>query len=251
MGHAHAHGPANRGRRVLRTAAPLFVREPGTGAYGGAVVLHDVFGVTEYAEGACRRLAREGWIAVSPYLYHERGGPAYEPAEPAERERARGELARLSPEDLAADVEGALAYLTGRRGLRRAVVVGLEAGGYLATWAATRFPEVAAVAAVSPAGVGAAPWEGLPPLELLVPDRRAPWLAVAADGDPGTERLRPAAASAGPRAEVRVLPGTGPGFYREGAPEHDPAAATTCWDLVLAFLSEAERPPGGTADHDG
>jgi dienelactone hydrolase len=75
MGHL-AHGPANRRRRVLETAAPLFVCEPSEAPRGGVIVVHDVLGLTHDAEAACRRLARGGWLAVAPFLYHQHGGPA-------------------------------------------------------------------------------------------------------------------------------------------------------------------------------
>ncbi|WP_344928389.1 dienelactone hydrolase family protein, partial [Streptosporangium carneum] len=129
---AHAHGPANRGRRVLDAAAPLFVCEPAGRPVGGALVLHDVFGVTDHAEEVCRALAREGRLAVSSYLYHERGGPAFAADELA---RARAHMTELTAADLAADVGAALGYLEARRA-GPVLVVGFSMGGHLATWAA-------------------------------------------------------------------------------------------------------------------
>ncbi|MFI6521149.1 dienelactone hydrolase family protein [Spirillospora sp. NPDC050679] len=235
MGHL-SHGPANRGRRVLQTAAPLFVREPWSGGppRGGAIVLHDVFGVTEHAEDACRRLARQGLLAVSPYLYYEHGGPAFDAGDLAV---ARREMERLRPDDLSADIAGAVSYLEGR-GVERVTVVGFSMGGYLATWAAARL-DVAAAAAVSPSGVDRAPWAGLPPLEMLLADRRAPWLGVLGGDDrrlpPGAAgRLELAAAAPGPAAELVRVPGAAHGFYRPGA---DPQAAAAAWRHLTRFLA--------------
>ncbi|MFB4319492.1 dienelactone hydrolase family protein [Actinomadura sp. 21ATH] len=218
MGHL-SHGPANRGRRVLQTAAPLFVREPWSGVdvRGGVVVLHDVLGVTDLAEDVCRRLARDGRLAVSPYLYYERGGPAFDTAELAV---ARREMERLRGEDLAADIDGAISYLKGR-GVSRVAVAGFSMGGYLATWAAAHL-DVAAAVAVSPSGAGAAPWDGLPPLEKLLPEVRAPWLGVIGERDPQ-------ALAAAPEGAVVTVPGAAHGFYREGV---DPAL----WERISAFL---------------
>ncbi|GAA2632601.1 dienelactone hydrolase family protein [Actinomadura fulvescens] len=237
MGHL-SHGPANRGRRVLQTAAPLFVREPWAPGppRGGVIVLHDVFGVTEYAEDACRRLARDGWLAVSPYLYYEHGGPAFDAGDLAV---ARREMAGLRAEDLTADIEGAISYLR-ERGAPKIAVVGFSMGGHLATWAAAQ-AGVAGAVAVSPSGLERAPWDGLPPLELLLADRKAPWLGVAGEEDrrlpaDAAERLRLALTAPGPPAELVEIPGAGHGFYRPGRTGFDPEASAESWRRIRDFL---------------
>ncbi|MEV8634108.1 dienelactone hydrolase family protein [Streptosporangium sp. NPDC051023] len=230
---AHAHGPANRGRRVLDAAAPLFVCEPGGRPVGGALVLHDVFGVTEHAEEACRALARRGRLAVSPYLYHEHGGPAFAAEELA---AARTQMEELTPTDLAADVGAALGYLESRR-TGPVLVVGFSMGGHLATWAAAHHVVEAAVA-VSPS---AGPWPGVPSVEALVAGRRSPWLGVVggADGRVDADRLRAAAGRPGPPAAVEVVDGAGHGFYRKDALQRDGGL----WPLIRDFMA-GHRPPG-------
>jgi dienelactone hydrolase len=181
-GHHLSHGPANRGRRVLQTAAPLFVCRPEAPPKGGVIVLHDVHGMTEPIERACRLLALDGWLAVSPYLYYQRGGPAFPDTGPETvPEAARAEMAGLSPDDVAADIAAAHAYLTARAPSRPAVA-GLGAGGHLAAWAAARHEVTAAAAVISGAG-DRAPWPGVPPLEALIAERRAPWLLLPGGAD--------------------------------------------------------------------
>lgn len=125
MGHL-AHGPANRGRRVLETAAPLFVCEPPSDPRGGAVLIHGLPGLTHDAEAACRRLASGGWLTVAPFLYHASGGRVFD-----DPDRARAELAGLSPAGLAADVTAAVTYLAGRGCLDTAVIgLGTGADGF-------------------------------------------------------------------------------------------------------------------------
>ena len=43
--HHHAHGPANRRRWIMPSAAPLFVRFPVERANTGVLVLHDEHGL--------------------------------------------------------------------------------------------------------------------------------------------------------------------------------------------------------------
>lgn len=185
-GHRLSHGPANRGRRVLQAAAPLFVCRPASPPRGGVIVLHDVHGMTERVERACRSLALGGWLAVSPFLYHQRGGPAFEDAG-----TARAAMAELSPEDVAADVAAAHSYLEARAPSRPAVV-GFGAGGHLAAWASVRHEVIAAAAvlpddavprddAAPPDGAARLPWPGVPAPDALVAECRAPWLRTRGD----------------------------------------------------------------------
>lgn len=133
--HHHAHGPANRGRRVLRTAAPLFVRFPRTRPRAAVVVLHDAYGLTEPIEDCCRALARCGYVAVAPYLYYETGGKEFRPEH---EQTAKAAMSLLADDDLAADVAGALDHLHTRLAVpaRTTAVLGVGTSGELATRAA-------------------------------------------------------------------------------------------------------------------
>ncbi|MBO0849572.1 MAG: dienelactone hydrolase family protein [Pseudonocardia sp.] len=139
--HHHAHGPANRRRRIVRTAAPLFVVEPAGPVRGGALVLHGAAGLTEEVERYCRDLALGGRLAVAPYHYYESGGREYpDPATAPE----------LATEALHEDATAALDYLVRRRGLGtgRIRAHGFGAGVGLARWMAAHHPIASAVRAV-------------------------------------------------------------------------------------------------------
>ncbi|WP_051580203.1 dienelactone hydrolase family protein [Pseudonocardia acaciae] len=132
------HGPANRRRRILRTAAPLFVVEPAGPVRGGAIVLHDAAGLTEDVEAYCRDLALDGRLAVAPFHYYETGGREYpDPAAAPE----------LTTESLHEDATAALDYLVGRRGLGADQISahGFGTGVHLARWTAAHHPIAAAV----------------------------------------------------------------------------------------------------------
>lgn len=171
--HHHAHGPANRGRRVLRTAAPLFVRFPRSRPHAAVVVLHDSYGLTEAIEDCCRALARSGYVAVAPYLYYETGGKEYRPEH---QETAQAAMSLLAADDLAADIAGALDHLDTRMGIpaRATAVLGVGMGGHLATWAAAEH-ELAAAVAHAPID---APWRGVPDLAHALAGLRTPWLGL-------------------------------------------------------------------------
>jgi carboxymethylenebutenolidase len=180
MGHL-AHGPANRRRHVLDTAAPLFVCEPFDAARGGAILVHDVLGLTHDAEAACRYLAWDGWLTVAPFLLHEHGGPTFGLSSlPA----ARAELGRLSLSDLGADLTAAASYLAGR-GCGDLAVVGFGTGGYLAASAASSVPGVTAAVTIG-AVEGDGLWPDARPLAELVSNCPVPLLDLPALSDPAT-----------------------------------------------------------------
>ena len=180
-GHHHAHGPANRRRRVLQTAAPLFVRHPRSEAKAAVIVLHDMYGLTEQVENDCRALAGSGYLAVAPYLYYDSGGKEFRPEAEI---TARAAMSLLLAADLAADLAGALDYLRQRAGIapQRTGVLGRGMGGYLASWAAAEH-ELAAAVAFDP--VSAGPWQELPVLTSLVSELRTPWLGIAPQEEAG------------------------------------------------------------------
>lgn len=177
MGHL-AHGPANRRRRVLETAAPLFVCEPSDATRGGVIVVHDVLGLTHDAEAAGRHLARAGWLSVAPFLFHEHGGPTFGLSALA---AARAELGRRSLSDLGADLTAAASYLAGR-GCGDVAVAGFGTGGYLAASAASSVPGVIAavtIGAVEASGL----WPDARPLAELVSQSAVPLLDLPALSD--------------------------------------------------------------------
>ncbi|MGW6459163.1 dienelactone hydrolase family protein [Streptomyces sp. NPDC055078] len=107
QGHAHAHGPANRGRRHHGTSAPLFVREARTLPRTAVIVCHDEFGLTAGIEQLCRAIAAGGHLAIAPYFYYDTGGREFHPRSPADAERA---WTRLTADELREDVTGAIRH---------------------------------------------------------------------------------------------------------------------------------------------
>lgn len=230
-GHHHAHGPANRGRRVLRTTAPLFVRFPATPARAAVVVLHDVYGLTESVENHCRTLASCGYVAVAPYMYYDTGGREFRADH---EETARAAMSLLTPNGLAADVSGALDYLGRRAGIPVSAtgLLGVGMGGYLVSRAAVDH-ELAVAVAVDPLGLDVVPWPGTPDLGELLGKLNTPWLGIAgADGPlpPGQPHaLVEAASRSDGLGDARVV--SGPTSRPAGHADHDSSV-----DDLVRFL---------------
>ncbi|UQS23794.1 dienelactone hydrolase family protein [Amycolatopsis thermalba] len=173
--HHHGHAPANRRRRILKTAAPLLVRYPVADVRAAVIVLHDERGLTAGAEAACRALAECGYLAVAPLLYYDTGGRVY----------PRGNFAALEPEDLAADVAGALDHLRRRAQVPPTAFTGLGQGAHLAAWAATTHG-LPAVGVEPREG----PWPGLPELPVLAANLGESWLSLRDEDDTWDEAVR-------------------------------------------------------------
>jgi len=140
--HHHAHGPANRRRIMLATAAPLFVCEPLAEAPGAAVIaLHGPHGITAEFERALRALAAHGYLAAAPFHYYRDGGPEY-----VSEAAASSAYAALDADDIDADVDAAIEHVSGRLGLPVTAVLGPDSVARALRRARQRHPELAAVA---------------------------------------------------------------------------------------------------------
>jgi carboxymethylenebutenolidase len=147
--HHHAHGPANRGRVVLTTAAPLFVCEPPSLAAAAVIALHGPRGITAGFEWGLRAVAAQGYLVAAPIHYFRDGGHEY--VTPASARRA---YAALSEADIDADVDAAVDHVASRLRLRVAAVIGSEPAAPAVRRAAGRHPRVAALTVPNGDGEG-------------------------------------------------------------------------------------------------
>jgi regulator of ribonuclease activity A len=161
--HHHAHGPANRGRVVLTTAAPLFVCEPPAPAGAAVIALHGPHGITADFEWGLRAVAAQGYLVAAPIHYFRDGGHEYVSAV-----TARHAYAALSNQDIDADVDGAVDHVTGRLRLRLAALIASELAAPAVRRAASRHLQTTAVTV--PDHDGGRAGDGTP----------AGWLAAAA-----------------------------------------------------------------------
>jgi dienelactone hydrolase len=191
--HQHAHGPANRGRIVLTTAAPLFVCPPTSPVRGALVALHAGTGIDDEFEAGLRLVACRGLLVVAPYAYYRDGGPHHPPGPSADTA-----YARLRDADLDADVDAAVDHLTSRIGLPAAAIccLGAGSGAVPAARAAERHP-FAATVVLDPPPAGAGP-TGSHPEPVASWSAAADLLSEALDRRPLPQR-------------AAARPGAGPG----------------------------------------
>jgi carboxymethylenebutenolidase len=221
-----------------RMPALLAWPQDGAGPWPVAVVLGELFGLTDVQRDAAERVARLGYVAIAPHLLH-RHAPGPLPEDDDGRARGLALIDELTRLELLSDVRDALDAARAHPQADPAmapVAVGLSFGGHVAVLAASRLRLRACVALYAGwlAGTTIAPSRPEPTGSLPL---SGPLLVLAGDADPmvpasDLEALR----RWHPEAEVVTYPGVGHRFASVGRPGYDADAAADAWSRIGAFL---------------
>jgi len=191
------------------------------------LVVHENRGLNPHIEDIARRLALDNHIALAPDALFPLGGY------PGNEDAAREKFKELDPAKTREDFVGAARYarkLEGGNG--RLGVVGFCYGGGMASFLATRLPDLDA--AVS--------FYGSAPDSAEVPKIKAPLQIHLAATDERINAQWPdfekALKAAQVRHEAHHYPGTQHGFNNDTTPRHDAAAAKLAWRRTLDFFGK-------------
>jgi carboxymethylenebutenolidase len=221
----------------------LYDAEPEGPVRGAVVVLQEAFGVNDHIKDICRRIAKEGYRAVAPHLFHRSGDPELDYSS---IEKVMPHMQALTEPGLSADLTATLSYLTSARFSTQSVgVVGFCMGGSVAFFAAARHPLGAAVTFY---GGGVAEGRfGMPSLIEMAPELKTPWLGLFGDKDQGipiddVEALRSAAAEAPVPTEIIRYPEADHGFHCDARPSYHEPSAKDAWARALEWFDEHLAP---------
>lgn len=205
-----------------------------------AVVLGELFGLTDVQRDAAERVAAMGYVAIAPDLLHRRapGGPL--PEDEDGRRRGLALIDELTRLELVCDVRDALQAACGQPYADSgapSVAVGMSFGGHVAMLAAARLDLRACVAMYAGWLAGTAiaasrpePTGGLPLAGRL--------LILVGEADPMVPASDIAALRAWqPEAQVITYPRVGHRFCSVGRPGYDPEAAADAWAKTTEFLT--------------
>ena len=239
---AAAPGPADTSRVHIGSAdagTDAFVAWPaGTKGAPAVIVIHEWWGLNSQIRDIARRLARQGYVAIAPDLYH--GKVAEDP------ETAHTLVRGLDEDRALADLDDAVRWLRaqGRTAKSRLGVVGFCMGGGLAEQFALHEPSVAA----------AVMYYGRPEthrekLALLKAPLQGHFGAEDQGIPPDTVAVfRAALATAGKIAEIYLYPGAGHAFMHEGRQSYHADAARQAWTRTLAFFQKYLKGWGARCD---
>ncbi len=221
------------------TSMRLYVARPtGAAPTRGLLVMQEAFGINAHIRDITERFAREGFLAVSPELFH-RSGAGFE-GKYDDFGSAMGHLKELRDPNLEVDIKAAHDWLrsNGIASGSPIAAVGYCMGGRAAVLAAITLP---LECAVSYYGGGIAPSQMNPGLLGRVKDLKAPVLFFWGGRDqhiPAEQRngVVEALRAAG-KSYVNVeFSDADHGFYCDARPSYNAVAAKQAWPLTLAFL---------------
>jgi len=207
------------------------------------IVLQEAFGVDDHLRSVCRRLAREGYVAVAPELYH-REGPGVTLGY-GDFSLVRPHLARLDNAGIEADLKATLASLRADPAVdgKRIAALGFCAGGFAAFLAACRTDVAATVSFYGGGIVRERPGMRLAPLVAETGAIRCPLLAFFGEKDASIPPSDVAALGEALRArdksfEIVSYPEAGHGFFNDARDSYRASAASDAWQRTLGFLAE-------------
>lgn len=201
------------------------------------IVVHEIFGLTNWVRAVADQLAADGFIAVAPDFLTGRGvpnGPAGQPV----ADSAVAAVRALNPADVQRRIDAVARYATalpasnGRYG-----ITGFCWGGSVSFQHAVHSPAVGA----------AVVYYGTSPAPERLGSVRAPVLGLYGENDARVNATVPPADSAmralGKSFEPVTYPGAGHGFVRQqdGQNGANLAATQAAWPRTIAFFRQHLR----------
>jgi carboxymethylenebutenolidase len=215
-----------------------YVAHPDGKPRAGLLVFQEAFGVNSHIRDVTERFAREGYLSISPELFH-RTGPGLE-AGYANFGEVMPHLQALTDAGLAADIQAAYQWL--KNGEAKSLQVGATGycmGGRTSIQAALTVP---LDCAISYYGGGIAPSPMFPNLLDRLKDLAAPVLLFWGGLDAHIPTDAVQAVTAKLTEEKKdyvnvVFSKADHGFFCDARASYNPVAAKEAWSLTLEFLS--------------
>lgn len=210
------------------------------GVFPVVLVVQEIFGVHEHIRDVCRRLAKEGYMAIAPELYVRQGSVA----EITDIKEIISQVVSKVPDaQVLSDLDATLAYAkgSGRGDTAKLGITGFCWGGRIVWLYAAHSAELKAGVAWYGKLVGdSSPNTPRHPIDV-VGELKAPVLGLYGGADQGipvetVDRMRAACADAKKTCEFVVYPDTPHAFNADYRPSYRPEAAKDGWARLLAFF---------------
>ena len=213
----------------------------GKGPFPGLVVMMEAYGITRHIRGVCERLAKSGFVAVAPDIFHG------EVISYTDTNRVMAKIPTLDDAQILKEIGATLDWLSAQKNVNkdRLGIIGFCMGGRYAFLANCRYPD-RLKAAVGFYGGGIAA-EGpkdrfgrTPPIGEADKMQAPVFLGYGADdqGIPPAEHARIAEKLSALKKcyTLAVYPGAGHAFLCEERAGYAPAVAARAWPEALEFL---------------
>jgi carboxymethylenebutenolidase len=190
------------------------------------IVIHEIYGLTDWEPTVADRLAKEGFVAIVPDLLSSAHGQS-----PKNQDEGRKLVGELNPDGITADLDAVYAYVNSLPAVDKDHVgtIGFCWGGGQSFRYATNNPNLKAVVVAY----------GPPPDSAAIKRIKAPVLGVYGENDERIDATLPDVAAkmgaAGKTFTYEVYPGTGHGFLKPGRQGSDGPQVQKAWDRILEF----------------
>jgi carboxymethylenebutenolidase len=226
---------------------PAYMARPDkAGRHPVVIVVNEIFGIHAYIKDVCRRLAKEGYVALAPD-YFDRAG---DPAALTDIAAVRPIVAAATYEQVMDDTDGAVRFLRGKPFVARGefAITGFCWGGAVTWMAAARNRAFKAGVAwygrlIAPPADGFGAEAGRPWPSDVAGKLKCPVLGLYAAEDRGiplsqVETMRAALAANGnpTKSEIVVYEGAQHGFHADYRPSYKADAAADGWSKMLAWF---------------
>jgi carboxymethylenebutenolidase len=213
-------------------------RPSASGSHPAVIVLMEAFGVNKHIKEVTDRVAREGYVAVAPDLYHrqpERVVPYQD------MQKAIGLMKTLEDPKVMDDVGAVLSYLKSQPHLKPGAIgiMGFCMGGRYAYLSAAHHSRDLK-AAVSFYGGGIPNGNPSPldrtaqigcPIQLFFGDKDQ---LIPAEH---VEKIKSALDASGKDFDLKVYAGAGHGFFCDDRQSHHPEAAKDAWEKTKTLFA--------------
>ncbi|MEM1242426.1 MAG: dienelactone hydrolase family protein [Cyanobacteria bacterium P01_H01_bin.26] len=230
---------------VTSSGLPVYVAMPmGNDPRRAIIVLQEIFGVNGHIRDVTERLAREGYVALAPALYH-RQAPGFETGyTPEDVQVGRQYKVQTRADELLGDIQATIDYARTLPQVRPGGVgcIGFCFGGYVAYLAAT-LQDTVAIASFYGAGIPDTAF-GPGPVALA----RTPQITGTLHCFFGREDASIPAASVGQIRsalqqahvdhQIFEYDGAGHGFFCDRRGSYNPDAAADAWEKVKQLFAE-------------
>jgi carboxymethylenebutenolidase len=210
------------------------------------LVVQEIFGVHEHIRDLCRRLAKQGYLAVAPELYARQG----DVSQMHDIQEIISKVVSKVPDaQVLADLDDTAAWAAStQKGMSRSLgITGFCWGGRIAWLYAAHNPQLKAGAAWYGRLVGATD-ELHPrnPIDIAA-TLKPPVLGLYGGQDHGipldtVERMRAALKAAGNPSEIIVYPDAPHAFNADYRPSYRQADAQDAWNRMLAWFHRYLNP---------
>ena len=217
-----------------------YVARPAEQPRAAMLVFQEAFGVNAHIRDVTERFARQGYLAISPELFHRSASPGFEGSY-TDFAGVMPHMRALTDAGLEADIRAAYDWLQNSSGVRNLPTgaVGYCMGGRVTTLAATIIP---VACGISYYGGGIAPNPMSPGMLGRIKDLRAPMLFFWGGldqhitGDQVQAVVQALRAADKPYVNVEFSKADH-GFFCDARASYNAAAAAEAWALTLAFLN--------------